>query len=120
MKPNTWVRAFFSTYSKYDILLNNSCEVFNKYILDAREMPILSMLEQVKSQLMTRHYSKEKEVGDMWQGPICPKIRKKVHKISEWANTCYGQPTSSGVFQINVMDRQYTSNLGNVIAEGGI
>jgi len=47
MKPNTWVIAFFSTYSKCDILLNNSCEVFNKYILDAREMPILSMLEQV-------------------------------------------------------------------------
>jgi transposase-like protein len=33
MPPNTWVRAFFSTYSKCDILLNNSCEVFNKYIL---------------------------------------------------------------------------------------
>lgn len=46
MPPNTWVRAFFSTFSKCDILLNNSCEVFNKYILDAREMPILSMLEQ--------------------------------------------------------------------------
>jgi len=68
MAPNTWVRAFFSTYSKCDILLNNSCEVFNNYILDAREMPILSMLE----------HSKEKEVGQVWQGPICPKIRKKV------------------------------------------
>ena len=31
--PNTWVRAFFSTFPKCDILLNNSCEVFNKYIL---------------------------------------------------------------------------------------
>jgi len=36
MAPNTWVRAFFSTYSKCGILLNNSCEVFNNYILDAR------------------------------------------------------------------------------------
>ena len=45
MPPQTWVRAFFSTYPKCDILLNNNCEVFNKYILDAREMPILSMLE---------------------------------------------------------------------------
>jgi hypothetical protein len=28
--PNTWCRAFFSDFPKCDILLNNSCEVFNK------------------------------------------------------------------------------------------
>ena len=39
--PNTWVRAFFSTFPKCDILLNNSCEVLNKYILEAKELPIL-------------------------------------------------------------------------------
>ena len=66
MPPNTWSRSFFSTYSKCDILLNNSCEVFNKFILDAREMHVLSMIEQIKNQLMARHYSKEKEHGDMW------------------------------------------------------
>ena len=44
MPPNTWVRAFFSEYPKCDILLNNNCEVFNKYILETRELPILSML----------------------------------------------------------------------------
>ena len=73
MPPNTWVRAFFSTFSKCDILLNNSCEVFNKYILDAREMPILSMLEQVKTQLMTRYHTKDKDVGTVWDSPIFPR-----------------------------------------------
>ncbi|CAO2205816.1 unnamed protein product [Urochloa humidicola] len=107
MDPRTWVRAFFSTYSKCDILLNNSCEVFNSYILEAREMPILTMLQQVKTQLMTRHYNKEKEVGEQWDGPICPKIRKKLNKNIELANTCYAQPTGKGVFQVQVIDRQY-------------
>jgi hypothetical protein len=95
MPPNTWVRAFFSTSSKCDILLNNSCEV---QVLEAREMPILSILEQIKTQLMTRYYNKEKEVGDMWQGPICPKIRTKLNKNTEWANTCYAQPAGKGIF----------------------
>lgn len=45
MPPNTWVRAFFSEYPKCDILLNNTCEVFNNYILEVRERPILSMLQ---------------------------------------------------------------------------
>ena len=60
MPPNTWVRAFFSESPKCDILLNNNCEVFNKYILEARELPILSMLQRIKGQLMTRQYNKQK------------------------------------------------------------
>ena len=112
MPPNIWSRSFFSTYSKCDILLNNSCEVFNKFILDAREMPVLSMIEQIKNQLMARHYSKEKEHGDMWQGPICPKIRKKVNKISEWANTCYAIPSGKGIFQVQDRDHSYIVDIG--------
>ena len=71
MAPNTWLRAYFSTFPKCDVLLNNSCEVFNRYILDAREFPILSMLQTIKGQLMTRHYDKQKEV-DSFVGAICP------------------------------------------------
>jgi hypothetical protein len=33
MAPNTWCRAFFSEFPKCDILLNNTCEVFNRYCL---------------------------------------------------------------------------------------
>jgi hypothetical protein len=62
MPTNTWVRAYFAEFPKTDLLLNNSCEVFNSYILEAREMPILSMLEKIKQQLMTRHYNKQKEL----------------------------------------------------------
>lgn len=60
MPPNTWVRAFFSEFPKCDVLLNNSCEVFNKYILEARELPIHSMFERIKQQLMSRYYTKQK------------------------------------------------------------
>ncbi|CAN6357141.1 unnamed protein product [Urochloa humidicola] len=58
LSPNTWVRAFFSDFPKCDVLLNNNSEVFNKYILDARELPILSMIERIKCQFMTRVCSK--------------------------------------------------------------
>ncbi|KAK1666164.1 hypothetical protein QYE76_054323 [Lolium multiflorum] len=44
---NTWCRAFFSDFSKCDLLLNNACEVWNKMILDARELCVLSMWEQI-------------------------------------------------------------------------
>jgi hypothetical protein len=106
MPPHTWVRAFFSEYPKCDILLNNSCEVFNKYILDAREMPILSMLEKIRGQLMTRYYNKQKELDQM-QGSVCPKIRKKVLKNAEYANLCFVLPAGHGIFQVQSRDFQY-------------
>ncbi|KAM0839638.1 hypothetical protein ACQ4PT_060185 [Festuca glaucescens] len=42
---------------KCDILLNNNCEVFNKYILEARELPVLTMIDRINQQLMTRENS---------------------------------------------------------------
>jgi hypothetical protein len=57
MAPNTWVRAYFAEFPKFDILLNNSYEVFNKYIIDARELPILSMLDRIKQKITTRFYN---------------------------------------------------------------
>jgi hypothetical protein len=41
LAPNTWIKAFFSDFSKCDVLLNNHSEVFNSYILEAREMPVI-------------------------------------------------------------------------------
>jgi hypothetical protein len=92
-----------------DILLNNSCEVFNKYILEARELPIL---QRIKSQLMTRHYNKQKE-AENFQGDICPKIRKKVAKNAEFANICYAVPSGKGIFQVQVRDYQHIVDIGN-------
>uniref|UniRef100_K3ZMA2 SWIM-type domain-containing protein n=1 Tax=Setaria italica TaxID=4555 RepID=K3ZMA2_SETIT len=76
-------------------------------MLDAMEMPILSMLQQIKSQLMTRYYNKEKEVGDLWQGPICPNIRNKLRKNCELANICYALPVGKGVFEVQGRTNKY-------------
>ena len=102
MEPNTWVRAYFSTFPKCDILLNNNCEVFNSYILEAREQPIMSMFEKIKCQLMTRHYSKRKELENEMTSSFCPKIRKKLAKNAKFANVCYALPAGVGVFQVLV------------------
>jgi hypothetical protein len=82
--PNQWCRAFFSDFPKCDILLNNNSEVFNKYILDAREMPILSMLERIRNQIINRLYTKQKELERNWPCGLCPKIKRKSRKIQGW------------------------------------
>ena len=80
--PNTWIKAFFSEFPKCDMLLNNHSEVFNSYIIDAREMPFLSMLETIFYKILKRIESKQKE-SEKWNGRICPKIKKKLDKFTE-------------------------------------
>ncbi|KAK4385520.1 hypothetical protein Sango_2676000 [Sesamum angolense] len=66
VNPEHWVRAFFLVHSKSDILVNNLCESFNSYILEARDKPIISMFEWIRTKLMMRLQQKregmEKEI----------------------------------------------------------
>jgi hypothetical protein len=55
---------------------------------------------------MSKFYKKQREVEEEWQGPICPKIKKKINRNIEWANTCYAIPAGHGIFQ--VQDRDYS------------
>jgi hypothetical protein len=73
--------------------------LFHRYILEARELPVLSMLERIKSQIMSRHYTKQKE-REGWTGPICPKIRKRVDKHIELANNVYADAAGDGLFAV--------------------
>ena len=68
-----WSRSHFSTISKCDMLLNNLCEVFNKYILEAREKPILTMCETIRCKLMNRLFLK-RNVMEKYIGLSCCNI----------------------------------------------
>lgn len=51
---SNWSRSHFSCDAKCDILLNNLCECFNAAILEARDKPIVSLLERIRIYLMLR------------------------------------------------------------------
>jgi hypothetical protein len=110
LAPNTWVKAFQSEFPKCDVLLNNNCEVFNKYILAARDMPILSMIQRIKCQITTRNYNKQLE-AQKWSGVICPKIRKKLQRHVEASNTCTANPSGNGIFEIMDRGTPYTVDI---------
>lgn len=80
-KPEShWSKAYFSTTIKSDILLNNMCESFNSFILDARDKPIIEMFEIIRNLLMGR-FQKNRERAEKWKCRICSKIRDVLAKI---------------------------------------
>ncbi|XP_040952768.1 uncharacterized protein [Gossypium hirsutum] len=86
--PRTWSRAHFSTRCKSDLLLNNNSECFNKIILEARDKPILTMLEIIRRKVITRLVSM-REAAEKYPGPLCPRIQKKLSKIASQSNNIW-------------------------------
>ncbi|XP_012851396.1 PREDICTED: uncharacterized protein LOC105971096 [Erythranthe guttata] len=108
--PQNWTRSHFSPHPKCDILLNNMCECFNSFILEAREKPIISLLETIRNLLMTRVQS-NKEKAAKWEGLLCPKIKKILMKIMEEAGECISMKCDDYHFQIIGPFDQHTVDL---------
>lgn len=79
-EPTEWSKSHFSPNAKCDILLNNMCESFNNMILDARDKPIITLLEKLRYLLMARLQA-YRDKTDRWNcDDICPRIKSILHK----------------------------------------
>ncbi|XP_011069749.1 uncharacterized protein LOC105155556 [Sesamum indicum] len=112
--PKQWSRSHFSPNVKCDMLLNNYCETFNMMILDAREKPILTMLEWIREFLMKRLQENRDMAEVKWKGRICPKIRKILDKHIEKVGDCIPIKADNFHYQISCFDGgQYALDLSN-------
>jgi hypothetical protein len=88
--PKLWCKHAFSYYPKCDVLMNNISEAFNATILLARDKPVLTMAEWIRTYLMNR-MSKLRNKLSNWQGDIMPMPRKrlntKIQKSGNWIAT---------------------------------
>ncbi|XP_023642289.1 uncharacterized protein LOC111831612 [Capsella rubella] len=62
-EPKTWCKAFFSGRSSCEDVCNNFSESFNRTIKDARQKPIINMLEDVRRQAMKRISKRRHKTG---------------------------------------------------------
>src|SRR5438045_3486292 len=71
-------------------------------------MPILSMLETIFYKLVQRIESKQRE-AKKWSGRICPKIKKKLEKFTEWSNECFVLSAGNALYHVSSgeMERNY-------------
>ncbi|KAK9290403.1 hypothetical protein L1049_008572 [Liquidambar formosana] len=109
--PSVWSISHFSPRSKCDMLCNNPSESWNKYILEAREKPIITMLEMIRRQLMNRFQVRKQEM-EKWEGPLCPKIQEKFDRVKEDARHCEVIYAGDGIYEIEYKGQTTVVNLG--------
>lgn len=108
--PKNWSRSHFITDPKCDILLNNLCEAFNAAILDARDKPILSSLEKLRTYLMLR-MAKQRETK--WTQPVGPRIFGIIEAKRKEGGQCTTRHSGNGEFEVKRIQgkRQFHVNL---------
>ncbi|XP_062114797.1 uncharacterized protein LOC133826835 [Humulus lupulus] len=97
--PTEWSKSHILEYLKCDILVNNLCESFNAAILDARDKPIITLLEKIRFWLMSWFYNKKFELEKMTQ-PVGKRILKIIEKQKEVAKHCLITMSDKFEFQV--------------------
>ncbi|XP_071700149.1 uncharacterized protein [Rutidosis leptorrhynchoides] len=80
-----WSRSHFSGRAGSDMLLNNMCEIFNRWLVDARDKPIITALEYIREYLMKRIVNVNKMISKC-EGPLSPYGTKMFDKIKHEAS----------------------------------
>ncbi|XP_038683095.1 uncharacterized protein LOC119983503 [Tripterygium wilfordii] len=108
-----WSKAKFNTLSKNDCALNNLCESYNSKILRHRAKPIITLLEELRTESMKRLVKCRLEM-DMKQGFLVPIVRDKLEKEREecrmWNATWAGDDNHS-LFEVSKQPDKFIVNL---------
>ena len=77
--PRHWADLYFEG-SRYGHLTSNIAESLNAWLLSAREMPILAMLETIRQQLMTWFVDRRK-IDSITQGLLVSKVATEMQRL---------------------------------------
>ncbi|KAL0359861.1 UNVERIFIED_CONTAM: hypothetical protein Sangu_0835500 [Sesamum angustifolium] len=104
--PEHWSRSHFNCFPKCDMLLNNICETFNSCILEAREKPILTMLEWIREFIMTRLSDNRDRARKKWWKKNVQEFKKIVEKNIDKAADCIPSSQMIGIMKFLLMMAQ--------------
>jgi hypothetical protein len=96
---HTWARWAMDTNCQTDLVNNNLSEVFNKYILDVRNKPIVTMLVGIYDKQMVRHDGKrEGAFKAAWE--ITPHYAEKLEIMKKYSRDCIPKRADLGLWQV--------------------
>ncbi|XP_071700362.1 uncharacterized protein [Rutidosis leptorrhynchoides] len=75
IQPHHWARSHFSGRAMSDVLLSNMCEILNRWLVDARDKPIITALEYIREDLMKRIVTVNNMISKS-DGPLTPGATK--------------------------------------------
>ena len=96
---------------KCDMIRNNMCEASNSAIMQARDMPIITLLEMIRNYMIKR-LSKQRAEIEKWKHLVGPKVFKYVEKMKSLSMYCTPVFSGNNTFQVLAgLQNQYVVDL---------
>jgi hypothetical protein len=108
--PHHWSREWFKLGSNCDSVDNNMCETFNKWIVEARYFPIITMLETIRRKVMVRIQSNRSK-SLSWNTVICPNILKKMNTYITLYGVCHAICNGQDQFEVKQWNNRFIVDL---------
>ncbi|KAK1587400.1 hypothetical protein Q3G72_012459 [Acer saccharum] len=109
--PHHWSRAYFKDTAVCDMLCNNMCEAFNKAILQARDKPVITLMEMIRNYLMKRLVKKRAKL-DKWTHDIGPNVFRILEKLKMESSICQPEYSGNLKYQVRCLgDEQYVVDI---------
>ncbi|XP_058180558.1 uncharacterized protein LOC131299036 [Rhododendron vialii] len=91
---------------------NNMSECFNRWIEEAKDKPILIVIETIRKQLMVK-YVQRLEFSQKFKGKLCPSIGKKVEKKKVKARGLAVIYSGGTVFEVTSTNKTFVVDIGD-------
>lgn len=120
-----WCKHAFTFYPKCDVLMNNLSESFNATILLARDKPVLTMVDWIRSYIMGR-FATMNEKLEKYKGEVMPKPLKRleheIEMVRYWVATRCGEDkyevkhmVSQDQFVVNLAEHTCSCNFWELV-----
>ncbi|XP_016474470.1 uncharacterized protein LOC107796236 [Nicotiana tabacum] len=108
---NAWCRAYFDTVCKNQKVENNFTESVNAWLVEARQKPIIKMLEEIRIKLMNQLREMEEAVRS-WVNDFSPHSLKLYNEYFKIANTsCYVDNNGDNGYEFREGTDKHTVNM---------
>ena len=107
--PSHWALVHFEG-TRYGHLSSN-LEEFNRWILEARELPIIQVIEQIQSKLMTK-FEDRRLKSSSWFSVLAPSAEKRMIDAVDRASTYQVLRSDEVEFEVISADRSDIVNIG--------
>jgi hypothetical protein len=96
---NTWARWAMDTNCQTDLVVNNLSEVFNKFIFDVRNKPVVTMLVGIYDKHMVR-FDGKREGGQRSAWEIAPYYAEKLEVMKKYSRDCVPKRSDMGLWKV--------------------
>ncbi|KAK1309706.1 hypothetical protein QJS10_CPA08g00695 [Acorus calamus] len=80
-----WSRHQFGPSGNYHYITNNRSESFNAFIGDAREVPIIDLIDSIRQKIMTKLDARQR-CGLRWKHILVPNALKNIQDARKMTN----------------------------------